>query len=319
MRGTTLDAAERELFERTIAEVFDATAAPEVPGVLAEIGWDEVRGSEPEADGIVFRAKGRALSAAPLLSRVMLSAADLDTPESASVVLGLPGSPRGDSLSGVGSRDAFRTDGVVDGPAGELFALSQEGVFELHNVTVAADGEAIAGLDPEAGWVRIQSVGTGKRVGNARAAERARAAGRAALAHEMLGIVDTMLDQARDHAIERHQFGRPIGSFQAIQHKLADVYVAREFALEAAELALGLSETLPALVAKYLSGSAYRLAAQHCQQVLGGMGCTWEHPFHRSLKRGMVLESLLGSTPSLSEELGRRVIDSAEIPRWIEL
>ena len=61
------------------------------------------------------------------------------------------------------------------------------------------------------------------------------------------------------------------------------------------------------------------MAARHCQQVLAGIGFTTEHPFHRSVRRVLVLEQLLGSTRTLTRELGRDVLERRELPALLPL
>src|SRR3546814_13806433 len=116
-----------------------------------------------------------------------------------------------------------------------------------------------------------------------------------------------MLELAREHALERVQFGQPISRFQAIRHKLADTLVA----IETADGVLAASwldrSPVTAAMAKSLAGRGARLTAKHCQQVLAGIGFTTEHDLTRSVRRVLVLDALFGSAraPPRSEE--RRV------------
>ncbi|MFI6294137.1 acyl-CoA dehydrogenase family protein [Nonomuraea sp. NPDC050790] len=113
--------------------------------------------------------------------------------------------------------------------------------------------------------------------------EAVRALGVAALAAEQAGGAERCLEASVEYARQRRQFGRPIGSFQAIKHKLADVALlvesARSAALAAHESAVN------AAVAGAYCGSAYLRAAGENIQVHGGIGITWEHDAHRHLKR----------------------------------
>jgi alkylation response protein AidB-like acyl-CoA dehydrogenase len=85
----------------------------------------------------------------------------------------------------------------------------------------------------------------------------------------------------------------PIGSFQAVQHRLADVFVQAEAARAITRTAwLGRTPEL-ATAALAAAQRAVRSATEHCQQVLGAMGCTWEHPLHRYIRRGIALAALL--------------------------
>ena len=110
-----------------------------------------------------------------------------------------------------------------------------------------------------------------------------------------------MLSLARQHALDRVQFGRPIASFQAVRHRLAETLVA----IEGAEATLNLpgedNPDLTALLAKAAAGKAALTAAKHCQQVLGGIGFTAEHDLHHHVKRVLVLDGLLGSSRELTQ------------------
>ncbi|MGV9675942.1 acyl-CoA dehydrogenase family protein [Nocardia sp. NPDC003482] len=142
------------------------------------------------------------------------------------------------------------------------------------------------------------------------------AAGRRALGWWLLGTGEAMLGLARRHALERSQFGRPIASFQAIRHRLAETRVA----LDGAEAALRISDDdLGALLGKAAAGTAALTAARHCQQVLGGIGFTAEHDLHRFVRRALVLDGLLGSATELTREAGARIRALGHAPRLAQL
>lgn len=129
---------------------------------------------------------------------------------------------------------------------------------------------------------------------------RVLALGCAALAVEQVGGAQRCLELAVDYAKVRRQFGRPIGSFQAIRHKLADVMLAVESARCAAYYAIRaaaeLSDELSAVasLAKACSTDAYARAAAANIQIHGGIGFTWEHPAHLYYKRAKSSGHLLG-------------------------
>jgi hypothetical protein len=138
------------------------------------------------------------------------------------------------------------------------------------------------------------------------------AKGRLALGWWLAGSARAMLVLARQHAVDRVQFGRPIASFQAVRHRLAETLVAIEGA-EATLLAA--TDDLGCLLAKAAAGQAALTAAKHCQQVLGGIGFTSEHDLHRHVKRTYVLDGLLGSTRDLTREAGAVVRSLGHAPR----
>ncbi|HMJ56498.1 MAG TPA: acyl-CoA dehydrogenase family protein [Polyangiaceae bacterium] len=121
-----------------------------------------------------------------------------------------------------------------------------------------------------------------------------------ALAAEQVGGAQRCLDMSLDYAKTRLQFGRPIGSFQAIKHKLADMFVelesARSASYYAAWVAAHSHEELPsaaALAKAYCSDAYFHLAAE-CIQIHGGVGFTWEHDAHLFFKRAKSSETLFG-------------------------
>ena len=121
-------------------------------------------------------------------------------------------------------------------------------------------------------------------------------------AFEQVGGAQRALEMARDYALERYAFGRPIGSFQAIKHKLADVYVATELARSNAYYgAWALASNAPELpvaaaAARVAANEAFYLAAKENIQVHGGMGFTWGFDCHLYYRRSKMLALALGST-----------------------
>ncbi|MEU1185818.1 acyl-CoA dehydrogenase family protein [Streptomyces sp. NPDC005820] len=142
------------------------------------------------------------------------------------------------------------------------------------------------------------------------------AAGRRALGWWLLGTGHAMLALARRHVLDREQFGRPLASFQALRHRLAETYVA----LEGAEAALTAADgDTGSLLAKAAAGRAALTAARHCQQALGGIGFTAEHELHRHVGRALVLDGLLGSTRELTREAGALLLREGRTPRLVDL
>ena len=127
-------------------------------------------------------------------------------------------------------------------------------------------------------------------------ADRA-AAGTAAL---LIGLADRMVAMASAYAKERHQFGKPIGSFQAVKHLLANARVALEFARPATyRAAWSLATAQPTLshdasMAKAMASDAADLAARVALQVHGAIGYTWECDLHFFLKRTWALSRAWG-------------------------
>jgi hypothetical protein len=145
------------------------------------------------------------------------------------------------------------------------------------------------------------------------------AAGRLSLAAELVGLTERMLEDTVTYVLERHQFGRPIASFQTVKHRLADVRVAASAAQAGLRTAWIDRDPTSALAAKCLAGRAHRLAAAHCHQVHGGIAFTVEHGFHRLIRRGQMLDGLLGRADDLVSELGRQLLERGRVPRTPQL
>jgi alkylation response protein AidB-like acyl-CoA dehydrogenase len=131
-----------------------------------------------------------------------------------------------------------------------------------------------------------------------------------ALAVEMVGTCQTIFDWSLQYAKDREQFDVPIGSFQAVKHKLADMYVALERARACAYFAaVTIAEdderrTVATSMAKAAAGDAQRLIAQEGLQIHGGIGYTWEHDLHLYLKRAKSGDTLLGPAPAHRARIG---------------
>lgn len=135
----------------------------------------------------------------------------------------------------------------------------------------------------------------------------------------LVGSGRAMLRLARQHALDRVQFGKPIATFQAVRHRLAETLVA----IEGAEATLSLpgadNPDLTAFLAKAAAGKAALTAARHCQQVLGGIGFTEEHDLHHHVKRALVLDGLLGSSRELTRRAGAGLRARGSAPRLANL
>ena len=158
-------------------------------------------------------------------------------------------------------------------------------------------------LDPLTPLHRVDSLPTGDDVGGPELATTIRRHGAVLTAAFLVGIAQAAADLAVAYARERRQFERPIGSFQAVKHLLADTAVRAEIARTAVHAAacfvddpeLGDVERAVA-GAKLLAGEAAVGNSRTCVQVHGGMGFTWEVDAHLFLKRAWLLDTVFGST-----------------------
>ncbi|MEU4155076.1 acyl-CoA dehydrogenase family protein [Actinoplanes sp. NPDC026670] len=126
----------------------------------------------------------------------------------------------------------------------------------------------------------------------------------AALSAEQLGTAERALELTVAYVQERHQFGRPIGSFQVLQHRLAEAYVRVQAARSASEAAVqavadgSADASLLAAAAKVTCSETLRAVAAEMVQMHGGIAITWEHDAHRFLRRAWVTAQMYGSPES---------------------
>jgi alkylation response protein AidB-like acyl-CoA dehydrogenase len=311
--------------------------------------------------GVVCQEAGRAALGAPLLSPVLaadllLQAAQATAADglagtllariAAGQLIAAPAIAEGPLGWGAVPSTAATADGrsagwtltgtkdwVQDGALAGLFvvsATSPDGpaLFALEAGAPGLAVEPVATIDVSRRFARLRLDGapaTQLAVPNALAAvSRARDLGLALLSADHVGIAQRCLEMAVGWAKEREQFGQPIGSFQAIKHKLADVRLELEAAESACLYALWAALGAPdefaaaARIAAYTCGEAALLAASENIQVHGGIGATWEHPAHVYLRRATAGRRLLADPQALLEDLAQvveeRVLVSTAVP-----
>lgn len=210
---------------------------------------------------------------------------------------------------------------VVAQPGEEIWSLELDGLVpnlgEVDRV-LAADGRAV----PAKGRV-LETVDETRKLGrlDANGAEPSgidvdavRLRLLAALALEAVGIGQKALDLAVEYAKEREQFGRPIGVYQAVSHKLADTYVelelARSLAYWASWCVSEEDEQAPiaCAAAKSQAAEAAVAACERSIQIHGGTGFTWEHVLHRYYKRALWIEAA-GSGASYRAQVAAALLD----------
>jgi alkylation response protein AidB-like acyl-CoA dehydrogenase len=215
-------------------------------------------------------------------------------------------------VRGIGTKAVARADSTV------VVAEADGGPVAFTVKASSLELRSVRGLDPALGIVEV--TGDLEAVaGRPVDWEAAVSVGQLAVGHELVGLARAMLELARQHALDRVQFGRPISSFQAIRHRLAESLVA----VEAADglLAAAWDDPTPvtAAMAKAMAGRSARAVARHAQQVLAGIGFTTEHPFHRYVRRTIVLDQLLGASSVLTRQLGEDVLARATLPPTLPL
>jgi alkylation response protein AidB-like acyl-CoA dehydrogenase len=292
--------------------------------------------------GPIFTAAGRHLFAGPLAEHVIAgafaaSAAEGTAQHRLTAVLGgegllavvdaaVAGEPAGPELGNdrlTGGCELVRFAGDAD----ELLVVAQRSdggaVLVIPTARAGVVARARPGLDPATAMARVRFedvevdeadiVVAGEDAGEL--IERIRAGMRIAIACELSGIAEHSLTLAVVYAKERHQFGRPIGSFQALQHILADM--AREsFGLgrlcrEAVTVTDPELLAEVGLVTKAHAATAARSVVEGSLQVHGGIAFTIEHQLHRYYKHLLFLEGLYGDRREIYAILGRRLLNAA--------
>ncbi|THA77144.1 acyl-CoA dehydrogenase [Streptomyces sp. A0642] len=284
---------------------------------------------------VLMEELGRCLSPLPCLgSSVLTAGALLVSGDEEACGRLLPALADGSAVGslawaeqGSWEQEAVRAE-AVPGPGGgrHLITGAKEHVLDWKDVDVllvaarTAHGVSLFEVAPEAAGVRREAVVTmdqtraqarwlldgaeGRLLGTdgdgGRYLERVRDLACTALAAEQVGAAERCLELTVEYAGNRVQFGRPIGSFQAVKHRLADAYVlvesARSAALGAAFAADEDPGALPraAAVAKSVCSEAFSAVAGEMIQLHGGIGITWEHDAHRYFKRAHGAGELLG-------------------------
>lgn len=332
---------DRELFERGLAHATAAHTGEALDAALDDLGWaDALAADRRTAVSLLFEHQGRACATSSALDRVLALALDLgpdgagapaDDPSLAPAVV-LPPLGRCDppgELVGEGLVvRGLGTSGLTRRKAAAVVAGTADGPVAVLVDTVDLAPRPVAGLDPALGVVAVVADGVrapAQSVPSPAVWEDAVGVGQLAVAHELVGASRAMLGLARDHALDRIQFGVPIASFQAVRHRLAEALVAVEAADAAvaagwdAGFASGGGPPVAAAMAKAVAGRSARAVARHSQQVLAGIGFTTEHPLHTYVRRVLVLDRLFGDAVSLTRRLGDEAVRARRLPPMLPL
>jgi alkylation response protein AidB-like acyl-CoA dehydrogenase len=295
---------------------------------------------------VVLEEMGRALLCAPYFSSVVLAANALihsgDDAAKSELLPQIAGGTvatvafteengkwdeSGITMQAAASGDGYTLDGtkmyVLDGHTAEIILVAARTDAGVSLFSVAADAAgltrtALSTMDQTRKQAKLEFSGTpatliGADGGGWAVLERMLDLAAVALAAEQVGGAQMCLDMAVEYAKVRVQFGRPIGSFQAIKHKCADMLLEVESAKSAAYYAgwcaAELNDELPstASLAKAYCSEAYFHASAENIQIHGGIGFTWEHPAHLYFKRAKSSELLFGDPTYHREQLAQRI------------
>jgi alkylation response protein AidB-like acyl-CoA dehydrogenase len=305
----------------------DAATAGRAAEAEAVVGWKELAGLgvfgllAPEAAGgmgltladaaIVLEELGAALVPGPLVPSVLAAGLVDGAVEGDAVVTVL------DTAAGV---PAVEHAGI----ATHLVVIDDDGLFlqPMSEVTAVPVEFPVDPLTPVAVLAGRPARPGGVRIGTAAGAAGWRLRGAVLTAALQVGVARGGLDLAVRYVKEREQFGRVIGSFQAVKHLLAESLARVELA-RAAVLSAAVIDDDPeagdpaeaAAAAKLLADAAATAGGRTCIQVHGGMGFTWEVPAHLYLKRAWVQETAFGTADAHAAFLaGRLSADRTSVP-----
>ncbi len=297
--------------------------------------------------GIVLEEMGRALLCAPYFSSVVLAAnALIHSGDDVAKAAHLPGIASGETIatlaftepsgkwdeSGItmaatGKGKDWKLTGtkmfVLDGHTANLIIVAARtgksiSLFAVEGDAAGLTRTSLSTMDQTRKQAKLEFADTpatliGKEGDGWRVLNTVLDLAAVALAAEQVGGAQKVLEMAVEYAKVRVQFGRPIGSFQAIKHKCADMLLEVESAKSAAYYAMWcaaeMNDELPSVasLAKAYCSEAYFHATAENIQIHGGIGFTWEHPAHLYFKRAKSSELLFGDPTYHRELLAQRI------------
>jgi hypothetical protein len=310
-------AALRDSVQTSIARLGDAEA------VADNIGAVDLLDEALPALAIFFEEFGRHHLVSTLIDTLVAQTLGL---EDTAVAYALPRRGLADPPGAIRSGSGLRVDAVLRAPG----ALPSNAVVALEKGAVVVplsrlETTAAVGFDCDGAWQRIRGDIAEAEVTAVDAADWARAVAlaRLSLGSEILGVSREINAIAIEHVTARHQFGKPLGSFQTVRHRLAEAHVA----IQAAQTVLDLGWTAAAtstvtandvavyaVAAKAAAGRAFESASRTANQVCGGLGLTAEHSLPALVRRGSALNVLLGDPTDLTAAIGHALCAADPMP-----
>jgi alkylation response protein AidB-like acyl-CoA dehydrogenase len=314
---------ERQMLRDTVAALIDKHASPAAvrEAMESERGYDESlwaklceqvgvaalvvpedlggAGGELADAAAVLEELGRGLVPTPLFGTTLAELALLAALENG-------GEPDTDTLEGLAAGEAigavvFDPGYVVNGDVADVVIGIEDGSLVRWSDVTA---EAVQTMDPTRRLARLSPgstavIGTDPGLGDTAAI---------LLAAEQIGAAARCLDLTVEYTKERVQFGRPIGSFQALKHRMADLYVAVQSARAVVGDAIGDPTPVSAALARLAATEAFTKVAGEAIQMHGGIAITWEHDIQLYFKRAHGSAQLLGSVSDQLRQLESEVL-----------
>ena len=290
--------------------------------VLRDSGWNEALDDCPfelQALLALFEAQGITAAVTPALSKFVVAAIEHETGESlpsGAAVAWLALAEDGRFLASMlAPHDADRF--IVDAQGHGLLVVEASAVTDHTLSSLDANVVRMVSFPQSATSVLVPEFGS----------DQYRQAlthfARIALSFELLGISETMLRNAINHAKLREQFGRPIGSFQAVRHRLSMAHVElaalRSMCTDMLESDGMVAQPWISTTLKAFAGRSALRIARDCQQVLGAIGFAAEHPHAVCHRRSLTLDALWGDSGVLTAQLGTMARMESTLPCWVGL
>lgn len=281
-----------------------------IAAALEELGWAEVLAEDTAAGtSLLFEEQGYALASTAALDGV--AAAALEFAPSTRLIWPHP-------VEGAEKADGHGRMTVCGVALGPLSADSEDIVVAAGDAVLRVDSATVTTtpldtIDPAAGWLLVEGeADAGEPVGDWTAAVPA---ARLALAGELVGVSRRALGIACEHVSSRVQFGRAIGSYQSVRHRLAGAFSALTGAEALLSAAWTSGSAFAAAEAKAAAGRAHAEVVREAMQVCGGMGLSDEHPLPACVRRGYLLDTLLDSAREITRAHGAQLLGGLEPPR----
>jgi alkylation response protein AidB-like acyl-CoA dehydrogenase len=301
---------EQDALREQAREFLAATPEP-TWAQLAELGWTGVSIAEDDGgaglsfveEAVLFEELGRSLYRGPYFSTIALT------------LPALPAEQRAEVAAGEASWTFAFGPLVPDLETADRIAIvGGDGIYELDG----AEREILETTDESRLLGVVRGGEPGLRLSDTGVLPEIEVRSQTALALEACGVARLALDDAIEHASSREQFGKKIGSYQAVSHPLANAYtrieLSRSLALWAAWcVATGDEQaSIAASAAKTYAGESAVAVCETAIQALGGIGFTWEHRLHRLYKRALGIESFGASGARLRAGVAAALIDEAD-------
>jgi alkylation response protein AidB-like acyl-CoA dehydrogenase len=294
---------------------------------IADQGWLDLRLPEELVEmAVVMEEMGRACAGGPFLSNIFAAALIRAAGSPEQQERWLPAIAAGETKATVAIlEESARSLFVPDADVADLILGVRRQSRRLQSGADAPHSEVCAFVASPVSITPMPSMDESRRLfevtlepgeplpGDREAVQRAIDVATVALCAEMVGGMQWILDTSVEYAKTRQQFGRAIGSFQAVQHQCADMLLLTESARSAMYFAAFQPTPLAVSIAKAYCSDAYREVANRGVQVHGGIGFTWEHRLQLYYKRSKSSETTFGDATFHRERIASLVVDEVSV------